>query len=669
MSVGAYLIGLASVAIVTIAAILAGRMLTHRLLPSACGALAGIATAVGAMTTLLVMAELLGTIGQLRRAALVPLALVVGAASALLRRRGSTAARNAPAAPAQVRRAPSPQAVIATACVVVVAAQALLAIRDSAATGILHIDALEYHLSTAAHFASTHSTRTYLHVSFGDDVPYYPFNAELVHAIGMVTLGRDSLSLVLTSIDIGLLLLAAYALGAEYDAGPVALCAVTSLVAVLGGFDASALNDWASIWPFVAGIAVAVHARRHGSGLTLRAAALSGLGFGLAAGTKLDLLGPAILAGIAVFSLADRRLLALGVVAGTGLVGGGYWYVRDVILVGSPIPSSHLPGLHQIPTSSFDRYGYTVAHYLTNLHVWRAYFRPGFHQFFGDAWVPLLVAGLIGMVAGFRPRGETELRIFGAVAILSVGVYAVTPSSALGLEGMPSGFGINLRYALPAVVLGSLLFTLPLRARRVAAATALGFLVCLLITVTDAATWASPDRRSRLEAIAFALVITGVALHPVVRDHRRAAAAVAVLGLAISGYPLQQHYLRDRYATTATPPEALINALPAGSGLRIGVLGRPVEYPFFGPQWHNSVSYVAQPLASHAFELFTDCAAWRQAAGRYDYLVLATYGDYTTSARRWTATDPHAHVVFHNAAGAIFAVSPGFATAPCRAGE
>ena len=51
--------------------------------------------------------------------------------------------------------------------------------------------------------------------------------------------------------------------------------------------------------------------------------------------------------------------------------------------------------------------------------------------------------------------GRTRvLRWMGGVALFGMLAYVFTPLSAAGAEGAPVGFGINIRYAIPALLAG-----------------------------------------------------------------------------------------------------------------------------------------------------------------------------------------------------------------------
>ena len=65
--------------------------------------------------------------------------------------------------------------------------------------GMVSIDSLWYHLPQAARFAHEHSV-TGIHHDVDNLSGFYPINAELMHSLGMVLLGTDSISMVLTTI-------------------------------------------------------------------------------------------------------------------------------------------------------------------------------------------------------------------------------------------------------------------------------------------------------------------------------------------------------------------------------------------------------------------------------------------------------------------------------------
>jgi hypothetical protein len=94
------------------------------------------------------------------------------------------------------------------------------------------------------------------------------------------------------------------------------------------------------------------------------------------------------------------------------------------------------------------------------------------------------------------------------------------------------------------------------------------------------------------------------------------------------GYPIQRHYLENRYAkpTFTTPGlDAAFKWARGVSGARIATTSTR-QYPLFGTDLSNRVTYVGQPRPHGGFEEIKSCRAWREAldTGDYDY-VLTTF--------------------------------------------
>ena len=214
MTISSYLAALCCLIVVGLASVMTGRRLRRRLVPSWDGAVGVLATAVLSLGGLIVLAELLGSIGELRRWVLV------GVAAAVVLIARLAAPLDEPLLPDVIRPPRTVAGMIAIGSACVVAGQLLVAVHTVGTTGITFIDSVEYHLTYAAHIAVSGRTTGILHVSPGDATAYYPLNDELLHAIGMILVGRDSLSVLLSGIDLALAGLAAYAIGDEFGAGP-----------------------------------------------------------------------------------------------------------------------------------------------------------------------------------------------------------------------------------------------------------------------------------------------------------------------------------------------------------------------------------------------------------------------------------------------------------------
>jgi hypothetical protein len=666
MSAGAYVIGLLAVLAVAMSAAAVGRSGRLWLLPDWSGPPAVLVNAVVAMSFVVVLGEVLGTFGLFRRWPLAIVAVVCGA-GALLWSRGRR-----PAGVERLRRpvsTPTAAGIIAAVCVALLVAEAIVALGTTAHTGIEFVDATTYHLPWAAHFAVTHHTNTLLHMTPGNGQVFYGVNDELVHGMGIALLGRDSLTLLLGPLAIAFAALAAWCLGSAYGRGAVAVCAISPIAGILGAYDSDALNDWASIWPFLAAVAVLVLAQRRPEPPGLGAVAVAGLGLGLAAGTKLDLLVPVGALAIAVVVITrQRRAVVAATLVGTALVTGGYWFARNLVTVGSPLPSLHLPGLTHVPMSRVDQLGFSVAHYLDQPSVLRHWFVPGLHAVFGPVWPGLLALAVAGFVAAMWRGNDPLVRLLGVIALVGLAAYVVTPTTAFGPPGRPVLFPENLRYAWPELLLALILLTVSRVGQRFPALLSVAFLGLLASILTERTAWIdSVDLDTIVITVAVALAVTRLLLLPQVRRVARPLGAVAAVAALIGAYPAQQYYLHSRYQTHELGERGYYAYMQHVTGGRIGVVQLPI-YPLLGQTYSNRVVYVGQLLPNHAFEDFTSCLAFKHAivAARLDYVAVrpAKQGQQV-AANAWLAADPAASRIFHNWAASVFQIQPGFGTGPC----
>jgi len=683
MSITGYAVALVATLAVILSAVVVGVAGRRALAPRWGGARGALVAVTVAYSFLVVEGEALGTFGWFSRWPLVVTSLVVAAAVETRGRLRRARPRPADGEDRSVAADDDPVAVpyrtnwwhripslAASACGALVMAQALVAVRATARTGNLFIDSLEYHLTWAAHFATSHHTGGIIQIAPSSPTSYYPLNSELLHGMGIALFHHDTLSLLLTIADLAAALLAAYCVGSAFGAGPVTLVAVTPLLALIGTFDASAINDWTAVWPFVALLAIAVHFRNDGEKATVGLPFVAGLAAGLAMGSKLSLLAPtlALLLGFLVLVGRGRRTTATVLVIVGGVLTSIYWYIRNWVDVGSPFPTQHVPGLAQVPIPDLDNYGFSVAHYLTNTDVLRHFFRPGLEFFLGRAWVAIIVLAAAGvLIAAWK--GPASLRMAGVVAIVATAAYLVTPTGAYGPAGHPYLFGYNVRYALPALAVGLLALAASRPVVRWQPVAALVFAALLLVTLTGPRKWAL-GHGTTLAAIVVALVAAALLRTEWVRHHLPIVAALVVLAAVVVGYPANKQYLRDRYHGRATPQAELYRSMQGVTGAKIGVVGSPAIYPFLGASFDNTAEYVGQTLAHHEFANYTTCDAWRAAVlrGGYRYIVVATpQGNPPPAALAWMSSDSSALPVFTNPAGTVFVIQPGFGTSPCPA--
>src|SRR5262249_12907180 len=110
-------------------------------------------------------------------------------------------------------------------------------------------------------------------------------------------------------------------------------------------------------------------------------------------------------------------------------------------------------------------------------------------------------------------------------------------------------------------------------------------------------------------------------------------AALALLILAI-GYPLQRHYLRDRFGPQSAIPG--LNLAPASvwardkQDARIGIVGPTagfLQYGLYGTDLSNHVVYLGEKGPHGAFNAIPTCQKFRTAvnAANLDYLITAPF--------------------------------------------
>jgi hypothetical protein len=169
------------------------------------------------------------------------------------------------------------------------------------------------------------------------------------------------------------------------------------------------------------------------------------------------------------------------------LLGGGFWYIRDFVAFGTPVPSVRI-GIGPVALPSIEtRPAYTVAHYATDWHIWDTWFLPALNDSLGPAWWALLGLAALGMAASLAQRSLPALRAVSMLAISVAVVYPFTPHSADGPEGSPYIFSSTLRFFIPAVALGLVMLPLArsLKARTRQRLVLIGFAILTLAALYD----------------------------------------------------------------------------------------------------------------------------------------------------------------------------------------
>ena len=634
-----YLLGVAEIVWLAGFAWLGASAVRSRLVPGFDGAPAHLSTSVVALALLVWIAEILGSFSLFEPApylagvAVVGLALrlgLVGGRGCLSRLLGFSPAEIASVretnrgekqdAAAQERHPRPPTQTIATMVAFVIAALALIAfsvdVKSKLATGMTGFDSTWYHGPFAAGFFQSGDTWGLHFIAPQFLAWFYPANAEIFHAAGMLAFGRDVLSPLLNLGWFAGCLAACWCIGRPYRVAPwsLALGAIALSLPVLSDQAGEARNDIVGIFFLLAAVAIALNASIRSSFRVSKQKAntllLVGLAAGLAAGTKINFLLPAavLVLGLPFLVSAGQRLRALAVTALAALAGGGYWYLRNLVHTGNPLPWFDHLGPISLPAPEQalgGREGHTVLGYLTDGSVWSDWFLPGLHGALTILWPLLLALTLAGLLLCLvqRPRDrDFALLLAGLTGLAVILAWLIAPTSASGPDGMPRGFESGLRYLAPAIVLG---------------------LAALPAALLPRVAW---RRGSPIAEDSAGVRAHGGSRRDRTRGPITLVAGALILFAAIAiGYPIQRHYLENRYAnpTFAAPGlNAAFKWVDDISGARIATTSTR-QYPLFGTDFSNHVQYVGESRPHGGFVPPSTCRRWRELLdeGDYDYVV------------------------------------------------
>src|SRR3954454_7194482 len=255
------------------------------------------------------------------------------------------------------------------------------------------------------------------------------------------------------------------------------------------------------------------------TGREIETAALlvAGVAAGFAAGVKLSFLAPVAALTVGAIVIAPRlsRLRTTLAFGSPLLAAGGYWYVRNLVAVGNPIPYIGSVGPISLPAPTRDfqlRPDYAVVHYWNDTGVWEHWFAPGLHESFGTLWPATLVGMLAVAVYAIWRGAEPVLRMLGVFVIVTAVAYVFTPLTAAGEQGEPISFVWNVRYLAPAVAVGlAILPCLPAAratARRRWAALA-ALTVVLAFTIGSLVQWHQGHVKGAVAAAVLVVLGTG----------------------------------------------------------------------------------------------------------------------------------------------------------------
>jgi hypothetical protein len=647
LDVGSYLLGVLDLGLIVGSAWLGATALRRRLVPDLEGAPAHLATAVLALSIVLLVAELLGSFGLFEASPYVIAVAVVGAvlwlrvdggwgrpsgaaaSSFSPQRRRRTAADSSGEKPSKTEgrpHPPSPAALVGLAIAAIALVKFGLEVKLKLSTGMTGFDSTWYHGPFAAGFFQSADTWSLHFIAPQFLAWFYPANSEVLHTVGMLAFDRDLLSPLLNLGWFGGCLVAAWCIGRPYRVAPwsLALAAIALSIPVLNDQAGEARNDLVGIFFLLAAVAVALaqrerssnalHEREHDfhrqageTAFALGPVVVVGLAAGMAGGTKLNFLLPAavLVTGLALAAPRGRRWRTFFVGGLAALVGGGYWYLRNLAHAGNPLPwIKHLgPITLPAPEQALGgREDHSVLGYLTDGSVWGDWFLPGLHHGFTILWPLASILAIGSLILCLGRRADPMLRVAGIVGLAAALAWLIAPTSASGPAGMPRGFESGLRYLAPTLILA----------------------LALLPT--------TPSLRNRLvpDGLTSPLVPDSGTKDEVSGPFRRPVAfviTVLVVLVAIGGYPVQRHYLERRYADPSFSTAGLNATFKWAQGItdaRIATTSTR-QYPLYGRDLSNEVEYVGEPQAHGGFTAPTTCQSWRRLLneGHYDYVVAS----------------------------------------------
>ncbi len=701
-----YLLGVVEILSLVGFAWLGATQLRRRLLPEFTGAPAHLATAVLALALLLWAAELLGTVGlfeplpYLLTVSVVGLGLWLGLGGgrggpsvllgfspdeAAADRGGGRGEKQDAAAPEGPPRPPYVATAVALSIAAIAVVKFGLEVKPHLSTGMTGFDSTWYHGPFAAGFFQSGNTWDLHFIAPQFLAWFYPANSEVFHAVGMLAFDRDVLSPLLNLGWFVGCLVACWCIGRPYGVAPwsLALGAIALSVPALSDQAGEARNDIVGIFFLLAAVAITLNGGSGGQkqrdparvrcfpylpGETANALVVVGLAAGLAAGTKLNFLLPAavLVIGLPLMAPAGARWRTFAATSLAALAGGGYWYLRNLVHTGNPLPWIDDVGPLSLPAPDQalgGREGHSVLGYLTDGAVWSDWFLPGLHDglwliwplFLGAALAGLLLPLLSGRVwagaSSETPGGERVLLVVALTGLAAVLAWLVAPTSASGPDGMPRGFESGLRYLAPALVLG------------------LALLPAVLPTRLREAGGGHPPNGRILKApsqLARRLSGRGVS--------STGLAALVVFAAVAIGYPIQRHYLEGRY----TEPSFTAHGLNAAFAWSRDISDAHIattstrQYPLFGTDLSNRVDFVGEERPHGGFVAPNTCPQWRRLLneGDYDYVIASRdriepgKPPYPPTAR-WTA-GPWATVILRTPPTVVYELRTQLDPSACR---
>ncbi|MBK6855337.1 MAG: hypothetical protein IPG97_01905 [Microthrixaceae bacterium] len=549
--------------------------------------------------------------------------------------------------------------------------------------GIHTIDSLWYHLPVAARWVQTGSITPLHYLEDEALTTFFPGNGSIFHAIGMSFLGIDILSVFMNLGWLAFGLMAAWCLGRPFgtswlSVGAAAIGFTTpSLMATQPG---GAYNDTMGIALLLASLALLANGHQGGGRFDRAALALASIAAGLAVGTKFQFLLPvgALSLAVVIASSRESRIRVSALWAGVLAVTGSFWYLRNWVIVGNPLPQMELDlgplEFHKTPI--FTKFS-TVAAHLGSASDRDLYLWPGMDKGVGALWW-LLLGGLgvlliAGLVTGLRMQ-----RIICLVAGITVAGFLVTPA-ILGFGGKLVYFGVVTRYLAPGIVLSAVAAAAATRGRAsVWRYCTIGVLGVYLVSIqVEASDWEENLEAAIDQPIwgvaslvwigwaALALALGVAARRWLPRLDRRAVmvgVCVLVVAGGLASVTARRVYLSNRYQDYAGVLKLIdLSWSSRFSGERIGIAGTPLQYPVYGPDQANYVQYIGVPQPRSGWRTAKTCEEWRTSIneGRFTLVVVLSAWFTTTPVvdLEWTGGDSAAEKIYERDSARVFRIN------------
>jgi hypothetical protein len=685
-SLASYIVGTAAILAAVLSAWLGSYWLRRWIVPEFSGALARLAELTLGFALLIVALQLVGSLGLLNL-----LWITVGCIAVPL----LAAALGYRFAPRDIKQIAAPAIPVWALLIAVGVASWTVAewsfpTQLSLDQGMFGGDTTWYHMPASARFIQDGSI---IPLHFTDAlrlaVWYYPQSSELMHGALIGLMDSDWLSPLFNMVCLGVALLGCWCVGRPYGVGPATL--VGGAILLSGGVmietqPGEGRNDimaFAFLIAFAAFLINGHQRRAPESGavedrpdpdsplLDKGPLVIAGIAAGIAISVKVSMLAPIGIIFLGMILVSGRArwwvtTIWLGIPM---LLVGGYWYIRAMIYTGgNPVPAIgwgplKLPQPDQMPLDPRPRF--SVAHYLTDLNVYRYWFLPRLDDAFGVLFPLILVMLAVTAIYLVVKARNKVIRVIAAAAIVTAIVYVFTPLTAAGQEGEPSGFFTNTRYLLPGLLLAMVLLPLvrPLREPESRARTVLFFLTGIFaITVLASPKW-YPSFLPGAIFLVLAIVWAPVGLSWL-KEHGKASnglivAAVAALALVATvwgrgeevGYA-SKHYTRSTLFLQEGGPQASFDFTRDLKDKRIAIAGSGQmvfgQYGFYGADRSNYVQYIGKEGPVGSYRLIGSCEQFiaKVNEGDYDFIITSEFtqdspdAPYRYPVRAWIENDP-----------------------------